>query len=229
MRLLFVEDNEDLAYAVSASLSVLGDYEITEAADGEEGLELYNKIKPHIVVADIEMPLMNGFEMTRAIRNINKECVIILATGLSSTEDILKGFEIGIDEYIKKPYSPQELHARIQAILRRIQQSGILKKEEDTINIGKYQLDDTKKCLYFSKETIHLTPKEFSILEALVGNKNEIVSREYLTTELWGESDFFSSRSLDVFISKLRKYLSKDKNVKIITVRGQGIRLEIKE
>lgn len=225
-RLLFVEDNEDLAYAVSASLSVLGDYEITHAIDGEEGLELYNKIKPHIVVSDVEMPQMNGFEMTKAIRNINKECVIILATALSSTEDILKGFDIGIDEYIKKPYSPQELHARIQAILRRIQQSSTL-KEDETISIGKYKLDDTKKCLYFSRETISLTPKEFSILDALVQSKNEIVSREFLTTELWGESDFFSSRSLDVFISKLRKYLSKDKNVKIVTVRGQGLKLMV--
>ncbi len=227
IRLLFIEDNADLAYAIGATLSILGNYEVTHAVDGEKGLELYNKVKPHVVVSDVEMPIMNGFELARSIRHINKDCVIILATALSSTEDVLTGFEIGIDEYIKKPYSAPELHARIQAILRRLDTSTLTNETDTIILIGKYQLDTKSKFLYFDKEKTKLTPKEYNVLEFLLRNKNNTISREELTESLWGGSDFFSSRSLDVFISKLRKYLSQDKNIKITTIRGEGIRFEL--
>ncbi len=226
-RLLFIEDNEDLAFAVSETLAILGDYEITQAFNGKDGLEAYHKIKPHIVVSDVEMPLMNGFEVARTIRRIDKQCIIFLATALSTTQDILTGFEIGIDEYVKKPYSAPELHARIQAMLKRLGTPFLTDNNESITFIGSYQFDSANKHLYFETEKIKLTPKEFSILEILVENKNKVVSRERLTQDLWGESDFFSSRSLDVFITKLRKYLAKDEKVKIVTIRGEGIKLEL--
>ncbi len=226
-RLLFIEDNEDLAFAVSETLAILGDYEITQAFNGKDGLEAYHKIKPHIVVSDVEMPLMNGFDVARTIRRIDKQCIIFLATALSTTQDILTGFEIGIDEYVKKPYSAPELHARIQAILKRLGTPSLTNSNESITFIGNYQFDSESKYLYLDTEKIKLTPKEFSILEILVENKNKVVSREKLTQDLWGESDFFSSRSLDVFIAKLRKYLSKDKKVQIVTIRGEGIKLEV--
>ncbi len=227
-RLLFIEDNEDLAFAVTETLSILGDYEITQALNGKEGMDLYHKFKPHIVISDVEMPIMNGFEVASTIRRLNNECIIFLATALSTTKDVLKGFEIGIDEYVKKPYSAPELHARIQAILKRLGTPKSTYKNASVTFIGNYQFDSANKCLYLNTEKIKLTPKEFNILEILVANKNQVVSREKLTSDLWGESDFFSSRSLDVFITKLRKYLSKDKKVQITTVRGEGIKLETK-
>ncbi|MBS9765962.1 MAG: response regulator transcription factor [Flavobacteriaceae bacterium] len=225
LRVLFLEDNEDLAFAVTETLSVLGDYDIIQANNGEKGMELYHELKPQIVISDVEMPKMNGFEVAQAIRAIDKECIILLATGLYSSKDIAKGFEIGVDEYVKKPYSPSELHIRIQAIIQRLQKTPTPQKEEteQDYSIGKYQFNFEEKCLFFQSEKIKLTPKEFSILEILYSNKNQLVTKEHITNELWGESDFFSARSFDVFISKLRKHLSKDPNVSIETVRGEGI------
>lgn len=229
LQVLFIEDNEDLSFAITETLLMLGDYEITQAYDGEEGLKLYHKLKPDIVISDVEMPKMNGFEVAKSIRAIDKRCIILMATGLGGAKEIATGFEIGVDEYVKKPYSPAELHVRIEAIQHKLQNTGTKNNETEQIDtIGKYQFDIEEKCLCFNSEKIRLTPKEFSVLYILYTHKNKLVSREQITNELWGETDFFTSRSLDVFIAKLRKYLSKDSKVKIKTVRGEGIVLNVK-
>lgn len=228
LQVLFLEDNEDLAFAVAETLKILGDYEITTAYNGEEGLSLYHEIQPDIIISDVEMPLLNGFEVAQSIRNIDKQCIIFLATALCETKDIVKGFEIGVDEYVKKPYAAPELHARIQAIYKRLSISPKVKSSPKALpTIGKYTFDTEKNCLYFNSEKIKLTAKEFGILTLLYKDRNHLVSKEELTQKLWGETDFFSSRSLDVFITKLRKYLSKDDAVKIVTIRGEGLKLVI--
>lgn len=227
LKILFIEDNEDLVFAITETLVLLGDYKITKAFDGKDGLELYHKIKPDIVISDIDMPEMNGFEVAQAIRATDKNCIIFLATALCSSEDIIKGYKIGIDEYVKKPYASPELHLRIQSILGKLTSQTFPNKAIKSLPyIGKYQFDSFEKSLYLNDQKVKLTAKEFSILEILYRNKNSIVSREQLTKELWDKDDFFSSRNLDVFISKLRKYLSDDKNVKIITVKGEGLILK---
>lgn len=229
LQILFIEDNEDLAFAVAETLKILGDYEITTAYNGEEGLKLYHEMQPDVVISDVEMPLMNGFELAQSIRNIDKQCIILLATGIYDSAAVLKGFEIGVDEYVKKPYAAPELHARIQIILQRLKTTRKDTVSEHTVlaTIGKYTFDLTEKCLYINAEQIKLTAKEFGILKLLYDNKNQLVSKKELTEDLWGESDFFNSRSLDVFINKLRKYLAKDESVQIVTVRGEGLKLVI--
>lgn len=152
-----------------------------------------------------------------------------MATGLLDDKNLLKGFDLGADEYVKKPYSARELHIRIQiASNRHIKRlvTDETHKAKELKQIGKYQLDIQKKCLYFNAKKTKLTPKEFDVIEILYNHKNSLVLREKITSEIWGETGFFTSRSLDVFITKLRKYLSKDPKIKITTVRGEGIILE---
>lgn len=229
LRILFIEDNEDLAFAVSETLKILGDYEITRTHNGAEGLRLYSEIQPDIVISDIEMPLMNGFEVAQSIRNVDKQCIIFLATGLCESKDVVKGFDIGVDEYVKKPYAAPELHARIQAIYKRFDRASrvVASSSQSLPTIGKYTFDMDNKCLYFNSESIKLTAKEFDILALLYNNRNQLVPKKEFTQKLWGETDFFNSRSLDVFIRKLRKHLSKDNAVQIVTVRGKGLKLKM--
>ena len=223
IKLLFVEDDSSFAFVVKGCLELTGDYEILTASSGREGFERFNSTPPDIIVSDIEMEDMDGMEMVSLIRRKNQEIPILFATGRTSAQDVLKGYELNVDNFIKKPYLPDELNAHIKAILKRIQKRSSPSPNTE-ISIGKYSFD-TDTHLLTKGESRKLTQRESSILLKLYDRKGTIVKREEILEEFWGRNDFFTSRSLDVFINSLRKYLSGDDSIEIQTIRGEGLML----
>lgn len=234
IKLLFVEDDDNYAYAVQGGLELFDVYEVQRAANGRDALTLYNTFRPDVVVSDIEMPGMNGYDLARAIREKDREVIILLASGLISPRDLHKGYRLDIDEYVKKPYIAEELHLRIQAILKRVRkaatpESAAAKYKTNTQPLGGYTFDADRQTLSFdNKITQKLTPLETQILSLLLENRNRLVLRADILQRFWAMEDpEFTSRSLDVFITKLRKYLSQDPSLKIVNERGKGLRLEM--
>ncbi len=224
IKLLLVEDDPDFRALVKNSLAITGEYNICTAGNGKEGLEAYKKFNPDIIVSDVDMPQMSGLEMVKEIRKQNKVILILMASGLTKGEDLSAGYNADIDNYIKKPYIPAELDLQIKALLKRID-----KNEKEPQNklyqFGSFLFDIANQCLIYEKEKLKLTPHETNILSILHENKNNIVKREDMLNKIWGSNSHFHSRSLDVFITKLRKYLEKDSTVQIETIRGKGLRL----
>lgn len=224
IKLLLVEDDANLSYIIQGGLEdMIGGYEVTIASNGEEGLKIYRQTPPDIIVADIEMPVMNGYEMVRRIRETDKEIPILFSSARVSPKDVVKGYELGVDNYVKKPFLPEELDAHIRALLRMKQ--GIVAKEELVFHIGNYTLDASHATLRHSSGSSQLlTPREAGILELLFQKPGEVIRREVILDKFWNtEDDYFASRSLDVFVSKLRKLLSRDESVKLKTVKGTGL------
>ena len=178
------------------------------------------------------MPRLNGYELVRKIRETDSEVIIIMESGKTSPKDVLSGFESGIDAYLKKPFIAEELHANVQTLLKRIGKlpASENKGKKDTGNyrhIGLYGFDVQNKTLEFQSNSMKLTKREADILKILCDHKNNVVSRNKILVSLWGADNYFNSRSLDVFISKLRKYLSGDSSVEVIVLRSEGgIQLE---
>lgn len=223
IKLLFVEDDSSFAFVVTGSLELTGQYEIYSATDGREGLDIFNSVSLDIIVSDIEMSGMDGMEMVKQIRKKNSEIPILFATGRTSAQDVLKGYELNVDNFIKKPYLPDELNAHIKAILKRVQRQQPSPSTQE-VQIGKYKFNIDTHILS-KDETRRLTQREAAILMKLYACKGEVVKREEILEELWGRNDFFTSRSLDVFINSLRKYLSEDISIELQTIRGEGLKL----
>ena len=226
-KLLFVEDDITFSYIIKNSLELSGEYEIQTASNGKEGLEMYRTFNPDVIVADIEMPVLDGMEMVKKIRDENESIPILLATGQTNVQNVLKGYKLNADNFIKKPYIPEELDAHIQAIFRRIKNAIIIHAKKDIILLGEYIFNVDKQILQYKNIIYKLTARESQILEKLYEHKGKLISRKKLLEGLWGVNDFFTSRSLDVFLNKLRKRLSHDPNIKIETVRGKGLLLLI--
>lgn len=226
IRVLLVEDEETLAMIIKDTLDAQG-FDIITAADGIEGLEKFFEIKPDVLVADIMMPKMDGFEMVRRIRQTNRLTPVLFLTARSAINDVVKGFEIGANDYLKKPFGMQELIVRIKALAQRppLYQSAIQTKSHNLIEIGKYRLNPTTQQLSFAGLSEELSNRESEILRILAENRNNIVGTKDILLQLWGNDSFFNSRSLQVFITKLRHQLSKDENIKIINIRGIGYKL----
>lgn len=233
-RVLLVEDDKNLSFILKSSLEqMIGGYEVLSVANGKDGLDMLTKENFDVIVSDVEMPVMDGVTMVQHIRKNHPSLAIIFITGLTTARDVINGYQAGADFYIKKPFLPEELDAHIQAVLRmrrNTQAESPVGNDEDTIfTIGKYSFDPTQNLLIFENEQHNLTAKESKILEMLCREKGKVVSRENILNEIWGNSDFYSSRSLDVFITKLRKYLSKDTNVSLNVLRGVGICLKVQQ
>lgn len=231
IKVLLVEDDKNLCFILRSSLEqMIGGYQVTVATNGREGLEALEREAFDVVVSDVEMPVMDGKEMTHAIRERHPNLAIILITGLTTARDVINGYQSGADFYIKKPFLPEELDAHIQAILRMRRENRpapIAEKEtKETYTIGQYRFVSSGNQLLFGDERQNLTPKEAKILEMLCLRKGEVVNRDEILTAIWETADFYSSRSLDVFITKLRKYLSKDPNIALKVLKGVGICLE---
>lgn len=233
-RVLLVEDDKNLSFILKSSLEqMIGGYEVLSVANGKDGLDMLTKENFDVIVSDVEMPVMDGVTMVQHIRKNHPSLAIIFITGLTTARDVINGYQAGADFYIKKPFLPEELDAHIQAVLRmrrNTQAESPVGNDEDTIfTIGKYSFDPTQNLLIFENEQHNLTAKESKILEMLCREKGKVVSRENILNEIWGNSDFYSSRSLDVFITKLRKYLSKDTNVSLNVLKGVGICLKVQQ
>ena len=233
-RVLLVEDDKNLSFILKSSLEqMIGGYEVVSVANGKDGLDMLINENFDVIVSDVEMPVMDGVTMVQHIRKNHPSLAIIFITGLTTARDVINGYQAGADFYIKKPFLPEELDAHIQAVLRmrhNTQAESPAGNDEDTIfTIGKYSFDPTQHMLIFENEQHNLTAKESKILEMLCREKGKVVSRENILNEIWGNSDFYSSRSLDVFITKLRKYLSKDTDVSLNVLKGVGICLKVQQ
>ncbi|WP_300770603.1 response regulator transcription factor [uncultured Bacteroides sp.] len=231
-KVLLVEDDKNLSFILKSSLEqMIGGYEVVSVANGKDGLDMLTKGNFDVIVSDVEMPVMDGVTMVQHIRKNHPSLAIIFITGLTTARDVINGYQAGADFYIKKPFLPEELDAHIQAVLRmrhNTQAESPVGNDEDTIfTIGKYSFDPTQNLLIFENEQHNLTAKESKILEMLCREKGKVVSRENILNEIWGNSDFYSSRSLDVFITKLRKYLSKDTDISLNVLKGVGICLKV--
>lgn len=233
-KVLLVEDDKNLSFILKSSLEqMIGGYDVLSVANGKDGLDMLTKENFDVIVSDVEMPVMDGVTMVQHIRKNHPSLAIIFITGLTTARDVINGYQAGADFYIKKPFLPEELDAHIQAVLRmrhNTQAESPAGNDEDTIfTIGKYSFDPTQNLLIFENEQHNLTAKESKILEMLCREKGKVVSRENILNEIWGNSDFYSSRSLDVFITKLRKYLSKDTDISLNVLKGVGICLKIQQ
>jgi DNA-binding response OmpR family regulator len=220
IKVLLAEDEASLGMIVKESLTSRG-FIVFHAENGKEASEIYQKEKPDILVLDVMMPLKDGFTVAKEIRLENKRIPIIFLTAKSQTSDVLEGFNHGGNDYLKKPFSMEELIVRINSLLNRIE----TKTNVDDIKIGDYSFNLTKQTLENSLEIQQLTHREAQLLFHLLEKKNEILDRTFILNKLWGNDDFFNARSMDVFISKLRKKLKKDTNIQIINIRGFGYKL----
>lgn len=218
---LFIEDEPALGMIVKDSLAYRG-FEVLYASNGTEGLEQFRLHQPDIIVADIMMPDMDGFTMAEHIRREDPHTPIMFLTARSQTSDVVRGFELGGNDYLKKPFSLDELVARINALLRvgssRTNVNGTLK-------IGRYLFDPAKQKLTVDDREVTLSHREAELLRRLYQQRNEVLGRSEVLTELWGDDSFFNGRSLDVFITKLRRYLREDPKIQIINIRGRGYKL----
>ncbi len=225
-RILLCEDDENLGMLLREYLQAKG-YETTLCADGEEGYETFVKETFDLCVFDVMMPKKDGFTLARDIRLINKQTPIIFLTAKTMKEDVLEGFKLGADDYLTKPFSMEELTFRIEAVLRRV--TGKKAKESNSYKIGKYTFDTQKQVLMLDGETKKLTTKESELLGLLCANANEILQREYALKTIWIDDNYFNARSMDVYITKLRKLLVGDPEVEILNVHGKGYKLIVPE
>ena len=224
-RVLLAEDELALAHIVRESLEER-DLEVVICKNGELAIKEYERKKPDILVLDIMMPVMDGFAVAEHIRKSDKQTPIIFLTARSQPKDVVAGFEAGANDYLKKPFSVEELIVRIQVLLSRDRMLSVIpQKPVDTFAIGELTFNSRKNILLQGIQVIQLTSRESEVLKLLCQHKQEILKRELLLNALWGNDSFFNARSLDVFITKLRKHLSADPEVQIINVRGVGYKL----
>lgn len=220
IKLILAEDEPALALIIKESLETRN-FEVLHCKDGEEALAAFTKSKVDILVLDVMMPKKDGFSVAKDVRKMDKKIPIIFLTAKSQTQDVVEGFTSGGNDYLKKPFSMEELIVRIHALLGRINPE----KAEEKIELGNYTFDFTKQTLHLDELIITLTHREAELLSLLIENKNEILDRSIVLKKIWGTDDFFNGRSMDVFITKLRKKLNLDPNIQIINVRGQGYKL----
>lgn len=219
-KILIAEDEISLATILKESLETR-DFEVILCPNGEIALSKFNSEQPDLLVLDIMMPKKDGLTVAKEIRALNKHVPIIFLTAKSQTKDVLDGFEHGGNDYLKKPFSMEELIVRIQSLLHR----NSIKQSKNDLSIGAYSFNYTKQKLIYKTEETQLTHREAELLFHLSEKRNEILDRSWILKKIWGDDDFFNARSMDVFISKLRKKLKKDANIQIINVRGYGYKL----
>lgn len=220
IKVVLAEDEPALAQIIKESLETR-DFNVLHCKNGQEAFDVFIKENPEILVLDVMMPIKDGFSAAKDIRKVDKNVPILFLTAKSQTQDVVEGFSIGGNDYLKKPFSMEELIVRIHSLLGRIS----LKSNEETISVGSYIFHPIKQTLVFDNKIENLTHREAALLHLLLENKNEIIDRAVILKKIWGDTDFFSGRSMDVFITKLRKKLSLDTAVQIINIRSQGYKL----
>lgn len=222
VKILLCEDDENLGMLLREYLQTKG-YDAELQPDGEAGYKAFTKGKFDLCVFDVMMPKKDGFALAADVRSINSEVPIIFLTAKSMKEDILQGFKLGADDYLSKPFSMEELLSRIESILRRVKGKKV--KDVVVFNIGAFTFDAQKQMLTFEGEVKKLTTKESELLRLLATNANSILERNYALKSIWEDDNYFNARSMDVYITKLRKLLKEDPNVAIINIHGKGYKL----
>jgi two-component system OmpR family response regulator len=225
VKILLAEDDSNLGTLLKNYL-IARNYETTLCINGSLALETFSAGTFGLCILDIMMPEMDGLTLAKEIRSTNPEIPIIFLTAKNQKEDVLEGFKSGADDYITKPFSMEELLYRIEAILRRTAGSGSsVNKKDNLYLIGSYSFDPLKQILFFNEKPTKLTTKESELLELLCKHGNEILERNYALKTIWIDDNYFNARSMDVYITRLRKYLKHDPSVKILNVHGKGYKL----
>ena len=227
---LLVEDDAELRNTISENLNAV-DYKVYAAKKSIEGLDFFKKYDIDVCILDIEMTGIDGFALAAQIRILNPDVPMILLTSKGLLVNILKDFEYGVDDYLTKPFTIEELLLRIKAVMRRVEKKDpfTYTLSGEKINIGRFVFDAKNMLLVLDGKEQPLTRKEAALLKVLYDNKNDLVTRKKVLKMIWGNNDYFIGRSMDVFIARLRKYLKADPNVKILTVHGVGFRLVVAE
>jgi len=222
INILYVEDEPSLAMIVADSLGANG-FQVVHCNNGEEALESFSIAKPDIMVVDVMMPVMDGFTLAAKIREMDTLLPIIFLTAKVQTEDVVRGFRLGGDDYVKKPFKIEELVVRIESLLKNSPKMLFGQK----LMIGDYTLDSLKHQLIYQDEMLKLSFRESELLRKLYEQKDKVIPREEIMRAYWSHDKYFTGRSLDVFISRIRKYLSQDPRIKITNIRGVGYMLTV--
>ena len=223
-RIMLCEDDENLGMLLREYLEAKN-YSVDLCVDGEEGFEAFQQKKYDLCILDVMMPKMDGFTLAYKIREINSDVPFMFLTAKTLKDDVKQGFELGADDYITKPFSMEEVVFRIEAILRRGKKS----KESTLYHIGKFTFDSKKQTLTFDNVQEKLTTKESDLLKLLASKQNELLQRDYALRAIWVDNNYYNARSMDVYITKLRKLLKDDPNVELINVHGKGYKLVVTE
>ena len=222
LKILLCEDDENLGMLLREYLQAKG-FVAELCADGEAGFKAFLKTKFDICVLDVMMPKKDGFTLAQEIRSANTDVPIIFLTAKTLKEDILEGFKLGADDYITKPFSMEELVFRIEAILRRTK--GKKSRESTVYRLGQFTFDTQKQLLQIGEKQTKLTTKENELLALLCSHSNEILQRDFALKTIWIDDNYFNARSMDVYITKLRKHLKDDPQIEIINIHGKGYKL----
>lgn len=224
-RILLVEDDPNFGTVLKDYLS-LNDYKVTLAKDGLEGLIMFKNDDYDLCILDVMMPRKDGFSLAKDIRANNTEIPIIFLTAKTMKEDVLKGYQVGADDYLNKPFDSEVLLYKIKAILQRKEKDQNIEEDIFEFKIGKFDFNSKLRHLSFDgNEPQKLSPKESKLLKMLALHKNDLMPRELALTKIWRDDNYFTSRSMDVYIAKLRKYIRDDENVEILNIHGEGFRL----
>lgn len=231
-KILLVEDDQNFGDVLRSYLE-MHDYDVTLATDGVAGLDAFRKATYDLCVFDVMMPRKDGFSLAKDVRERNKEIPIIFLTAKTMKDDVLQGFKIGADDYISKPFNSEELLLRIQAVLKRSNKAPDPRDDQREYMIGKYHFNYPLRILTLTDASEEnqwkLSPKEAELLKMFCKYINDVTPRSEALTKIWHEDTYFTARSMDVFVTKLRKYLSFDPNIEIVNIHGNGFQLLVKE
>lgn len=223
--ILVVEDDPNLGTILAEYLRAK-QYQVKLVGDGQQGIEAFVKHDYNLLLLDVMMPVKDGFTMAQEVRKLNRDVPIIFLTAKSMKEDTIEGFKIGADDYVTKPFSMEELLLRINAILRRTAGENTDQETMKNYQIGRFEFNPHIRQLTFENQNPQkLTSKENQLLKLLCMNKNDVLEREYALKAIWGDDSYFNSRSMDVYITKIRKHLKADDQVEVVNVHGRGFKL----
>jgi two-component system OmpR family response regulator len=225
-KVLLAEDDMNLGNLLKEYLEIKG-FEVTLARDGIETLKYYVPGKWDILILDVMMPRKDGFAVAREIRKTNNQVPIIFLTAKAQKEDKMEGFDSGADDYLTKPFSMEELLARIKAVLRRSKSPTPAEEEQKVFSLGAFEFDYNLQSLKHDGSEIKISTKEADLLRMLCLHRNNVMLRELALKEIWGDDDYFNARSMDVYITKLRKYLKADPSIQLMNVHGKGYKLMV--
>ena len=224
LKVLLAEDDKNLGAVLKAYLEAKG-YQTTLCINGKEAFDIFNKKKIDFCIVDVMMPVKDGFTLAQEIRRLDKHIPILFLTAKSLQEDKIRGFEIGGDDYLTKPFSMEELLMRMKAILRRVNENNSTDNKTTIYKLGKLTFDYNRQLLTASSGENKLTSKEAELLRLLCENANDVLDRSVALNRIWQDDSYFNARSMDVYITKLRKYLKEDPAVELLNVHGIGFKL----